>query len=104
MMTIAPSSRREVLVRGGTAGTYELLNLPFNPTPTATQPQQTLATVSPRATTSTTRRRRATSPTSRTCATTTSTSATSWSTARHPPNFYINGEQFNDGISLPTRR
>ena len=44
-MTIAPSSRREVLVRGGTGGTYELLNLQFNPTPTATQPQQTLANV-----------------------------------------------------------
>ena len=45
VMTLAPSSRREVLVRGGTAGNYELLTLPFNPTPTFTQPQQTLATV-----------------------------------------------------------
>jgi FtsP/CotA-like multicopper oxidase with cupredoxin domain len=45
VMTIPPASRREVIVRGGANGSYELLSLPFMPTPTVTNPQQTLATV-----------------------------------------------------------
>ena len=101
VMTIAPSSRREVLVRGGTAGNYELLNLPFNPTPTVTQPQQTLATVvsagdpvndpnTPRQVADLEDLRDF--PVDQ----------------RHkliysqaPPNFYINGEQFNDEDLAP---
>jgi FtsP/CotA-like multicopper oxidase with cupredoxin domain len=45
VMTISPSSRREVLVRGGAAGSYELLSLPYQQTPSALSAQQTLATV-----------------------------------------------------------
>ncbi len=101
VMTIAPSSRREVLVRGGKAGTYELLNLPFQPTPTFQQPQQTLATVvsagdpvndakTPRGVADLEDLR------------------DDHVDQRHkliysqdPPNFYINGEQFNDEDLTP---
>ena len=101
VMTLAPSSRREVLVRGGTAGTYELLNLQFQPTPTATQPQQTLATVVSAGDTvdgPKTPRRVADLEDLR----------DDRVDQRHkliysqdPPNFYINGEQFNDEDLAP---
>jgi FtsP/CotA-like multicopper oxidase with cupredoxin domain len=45
VVTIGPSSRREVLVRGGSPGNYELLSLPYQQTPSALSPQQTLATI-----------------------------------------------------------
>jgi FtsP/CotA-like multicopper oxidase with cupredoxin domain len=101
VMTIPPSSRREVLVRGGAAGNYDLLTLPFQPTPTFQQPQQTLATV--------------VSSGGPVNEPNTPRGVADLEDLRHehvdqfhklvysqdPPNFYINGEQFNDSDLTP---
>lgn len=44
-MLLGPGSRREVLVRGGTPGSYKLESLPFTPFPGGRSPGSTLATL-----------------------------------------------------------
>jgi suppressor of ftsI len=101
VLTIPPSSRIEALVRGGTAGNYELLNLPFQPTPTFQQPQQTLATVVSSGDT-------VNDPNTPRGVADLEDLRDDHVDQRHkliysqdPPNFYINGEQFNDDDLTP---
>ena len=94
-MTIAPASRREVLVRGGADGDYELLTCRSCRRPTVTQPQQTLATLVSRGTGG--RRaecRRAGSRPSADLRDEPVDSRHKLVYSQDPPNFYINGEQF----------